>query len=108
MWAPILNNLVGVVLLGGFLYYVPNISADTITDTQVAVLGWGTTLGVVVQALVLIPVIARTKIKLRLRFGFAGLGKSFRLAGWTLVYCYQRCGSKRSRGNRSRCWFYSL
>ena len=86
MWAPILNNLVGVVLLGGFLYYVPNISADTITDTQVAVLGWGTTLGVVVQALVLIPVIARTKIKLRLRFGFAGLGKSFRLAGWTLVY----------------------
>ena len=31
MWAPILNNLVGVVLLGGFLYYVPNISADTIT-----------------------------------------------------------------------------
>ena len=49
-------------------------------------MGWGTTLGVVVQALVLIPVIARTKIKLRLKFGFAGLGKSFRLAGWTLVY----------------------
>jgi putative peptidoglycan lipid II flippase len=86
MWAPILNNLVGVILLGGFLYYAPNISTETITDTQIAVLGWGTTLGVVVQALVLIPVIARTKIKLRLRFGFTGLGKSFKLAGWTLVY----------------------
>ena len=49
-------------------------------------MGWGTTLGVVVQALVLIPVISRTKIKLRLKFGFAGLGKSFKLAGWTLVY----------------------
>lgn len=86
MWAPILNNLVGVVLLAGFLYFVPDVSADTITDTQVAVLGWGTTLGAIVQALVLIPVISRTKFKLRFQFGFGGLGKSFRLAGWTLVY----------------------
>ena len=86
MWAPILNNLVGVILIAGFLYYVPDITTNTITDTQIAVLGWGTTLGVVVQALVLIPVVARTKIRLRLRFGFAGLGKSFKLAGWTLVY----------------------
>ena len=86
MWAPILNNLVGVVLLAGFLYFVPSVSADTITDTQVAVLGWGTTLGAVVQALVLIPVILRTKFKLRFQFGFGGLGKSFKLAGWTLVY----------------------
>lgn len=86
MWAPILNNLVGVFLLGGFLYLVPNVSADTITDTQVAVLGWGTTLGAVVQALILIPVVSRTKLKLRFQFGFGGLGKSFKLAGWTLVY----------------------
>ena len=86
MWAPILNNLVGVILLGGFLYFVPSVTAKTITDTQVLILGWGTTLGVVIQALVLIPVISRTKFKLRLQFGFAGLGKSFRLAGWTLVY----------------------
>ena len=86
MWAPILNNLVGVFLLGGFLYLVPNVSADTITDTQVAVLGWGTTLGAVVQALILIPVVSRTKLKLRFQFGFGGLGKSFKLAGWTLIY----------------------
>ena len=86
MWAPILNNLVGVILLGGFLYYVPSVSAKTITDTQVLVLGWGTTLGVVIQALVLIPVVSSTKFKLRLQFGFRGLGKSFKLAGWTLVY----------------------
>jgi putative peptidoglycan lipid II flippase len=86
MWAPILNNLVGVFLLIGFLLAAPNLTAETITDTQIAVLGWGTTLGVVVQALVLIPVVARTKIQLHFKFGFAGLGKSFRLAGWTLVY----------------------
>ena len=86
MWAPILNNLVGVFLLGGFLYLAPNISADTITDTQVAVLGWGTTLGAVIQALVLIPIVLRSKFKLRFQFGFSGLSKSFRLAGWTFVY----------------------
>ncbi len=86
MWAPILNNLVGVFLLGGFLYFAPSVRADTITGTQVAVLGWGTTLGTVIQALVLIPVVLRTKFKLRFQFGFGGLGKSFKLAGWTLVY----------------------
>ena len=86
MWAPILNNLVGVFLLGGFLYFVPSVRADTITDTQVAVLGWGTTLGAVVQALILFPVVSRTRFKLRFMLGFAGLGKSFKLAGWTLVY----------------------
>jgi len=86
MWAPILNNVVGVVLFGGFLYFAPSVRADTITDTQVAVLGWGTTLGAVIQALVLIPVVMRTNFKLRFQLGFSGLGKSFKLAGWTLVY----------------------
>ncbi len=86
MWAPILNNLVGVFLLGGFLYLVPSVSADTITDSQVAILGWGTTLGAVVQALILIPVVSRTNFKLGFRLGFSGLGKSFKLAAWTLVY----------------------
>jgi putative peptidoglycan lipid II flippase len=86
MWAPILNNLVGIFLFGGFLYLAPSVSADTITDTQIAVLGWGTTLGAVIQALVLIPVISRTKFRLRFQLGFSGLGKSFKLASWTLVY----------------------
>jgi len=86
MWAPILNNLVGVILLSGFLFLAPNISASTISANQIAVLGWGTTLAVVVQVIVLVPIIAKTKIKIRLRFGFAGLGRSFKLAGWTLVY----------------------
>jgi putative peptidoglycan lipid II flippase len=86
MWAPILNNLVGIIFFGGFLYFVPSVSADTITDTQVAILGWGTTLGAVIQALILIPIVSQTNFKLRFLLGFAGLGKSFKLAGWTLVY----------------------
>jgi putative peptidoglycan lipid II flippase len=39
-----------------------------------------------VQALILIPVVKRSGIHLRIRFGLHGLGKSFSLAGWTLVY----------------------
>ena len=50
------------------------------------ILGWGTTLGVVVQALILIPVVKRSGIHLRPMFGVQGLGKSFGLAGWTLIY----------------------
>ncbi|MFM7860225.1 MAG: lipid II flippase MurJ, partial [Candidatus Nanopelagicaceae bacterium] len=86
MWAPIANNLVGIALLLYFLLMVPNFTADTITDTQIAILGWGTTLGVVVQALLVIPAVKRTNFHLKIRFGLKGLGKSFSLAGWTLIY----------------------
>jgi putative peptidoglycan lipid II flippase len=86
MWAPIANNIVGIALFGGFLLLSTGITAETITATQIQILGWGTTLSVIVQALVLVPVIKRLGIKLRPQWGLAGLGKSFGLAGWTLLY----------------------
>jgi putative peptidoglycan lipid II flippase len=86
MWAPIANNLVGIALFGGFLLFSPGIDINSITSNQVALLGWGTTFSVVVQALVLIPVIRKLGITLKPRLGLSGLGKSFNLAGWTLVY----------------------
>lgn len=86
MWAPIVNNLLVIGVFASVLVEAPHLSANTITSAQVQFLGWGTTLGVVVQALILIPVIKRTGIKLRPKFGLRGLGKSFSLAGWTLVY----------------------
>ena len=86
MWAPIANNLVGIALFGGFLIFSPGIDISSITSNQVALLGWGTTFSVVVQALVLIPVIKKLGISIKPRLGVAGLGKSFNLAGWTLVY----------------------
>lgn len=86
MWAPIANNLVGIALFGGFLIFSPGIDISSITSTQVALLGWGTTFSVVVQALVLIPVIKKLGISIKPRLGVSGLGKSFNLAGWTLVY----------------------
>lgn len=86
MWAPIANNLVGIALLSYFIALVPKFTAETITPTQTAILGWGTTFGVVVQALLVIPAVKKTNFHLKIRLGVKGLGKSFSLAGWTLVY----------------------
>jgi putative peptidoglycan lipid II flippase len=86
MWAPIANNLVGIALFAGFLAFSPNVDISSITSNQVQILGWGTTFSVVVQALVLIPVVKRLGITIKPKFGLHGLGKSFNLAGWTLVY----------------------
>ena len=86
MWAPIANNLVVIVVFAAVLVMEKTLSIETITDSQIQLLGWGTTLGIVVQALILVPVVKRSGIKLRPIFGVAGLGKSFSLAGWTLVY----------------------
>lgn len=86
MWAPIANNLVVIVIFSGVLFLQESISIENITNGQLQLLGWGTTLGIVVQALILIPVVKRSGIRLRPKFGVSGLGKSFSLAGWTLVY----------------------
>jgi putative peptidoglycan lipid II flippase len=86
MWAPIANNLVVIAVFAGVLVLQESIAIGTITDFQIQLLGWGTTLGIVVQALILIPVVKKSGIRLRVKFGLHGLGKSFSLAGWTLVY----------------------
>jgi putative peptidoglycan lipid II flippase len=86
MWAPIANNLVVIAVFAGVLLLQNSLTIGTITDFQIQLLGWGTTLGIVVQALILIPVVKKSGIQLRIKFGLRGLGKSFSLAGWTLVY----------------------
>jgi putative peptidoglycan lipid II flippase len=86
MWAPIANNLVVISIFSGVLFLQESISVENITDAQIQLLGWGTTLGIVIQALILIPVVKKSGIRLRPIFGVAGLGKSFSLAGWTLIY----------------------
>ena len=86
MWAPIANNLVVIVVFAGVLVMQQTLTVENISDGQIQLLGWGTTVGIIVQALILIPVVKRSGIRLRPIFGVAGLGKSFSLAGWTLVY----------------------
>lgn len=88
MFAPIANNIVAIATFIIFLVIAGTSAAadGDLTPDQVMLLGIGTTLGVVVQALVLIPVMWRTGYHWRPRFDWrgAGLGKVGSLAIWTM------------------------
>ena len=88
MWAPIANNLVVIALFAYFLSVTDEISLQTITDGQVRVLGIGTTLGIALQALILIPTIASSGLKVRFRTDWRGVGldKAIRLASWMFLF----------------------
>ena len=89
-WAPVLNNL--VVIATAVLFVLAGGPGDltplTITDTQVWLLGGGTTLGIAVQALVLLPQLRKVGMPLRPRWGLRGTG--LREAGglglWVIAY----------------------
>jgi putative peptidoglycan lipid II flippase len=89
MYAPILNNL---VVIGVFIWFIAangtDETVDTITLGQMRLLGIGTTAGVVVQALVLIPAAARIGYRLRPRKDLRGhgLGHAWLLARWTIAF----------------------
>lgn len=88
MFTPILNNLVVIVVCGVFIAAVgPDPTTATITPGETALLGLGTTAGIVVQALALVPVMARYGYRYRPRFDLRGqgLGKAVTLAKWTIV-----------------------
>jgi len=88
MFAPIANNIVAIATFVTFLIIAGTSAAadGALTPSQVVLLGAGTTLGVVVQALVLIPVMWRAGYHWRPRFDWrgAGLGKVGTLAVWTM------------------------
>lgn len=89
MWTPVLNN---VVLIGMFCVYlglmtVPD-RVEDITTTQVRLLGIGTTAGIALQALALIPFVRAAGFRFRPRFDWlgTGLGRSIHAAKWTLLF----------------------
>jgi putative peptidoglycan lipid II flippase len=90
MWTPILNNL--VVIATGLAFLAVTAGAEpttrTVTDGELRLLGIGTTLGVVVQSLALLPYLSATGFRFRPRFDFrrSGLRKSYQLATWTLLF----------------------
>jgi putative peptidoglycan lipid II flippase len=90
MFTPILNNL--VVIVTGILFLVAthghSVTPDTVSAGEVRLLGIGTTLGVVVQALALLPALRATDYRYRPRFDLRGkgLGHSYALAKWTLLF----------------------
>ncbi|MBM7171969.1 murein biosynthesis integral membrane protein MurJ [Streptomyces sp. G44] len=89
MWTPVLNNVVLVGMFAAYLGFmtVPNQVAD-ITAGQVRLLGIGTTAGIALQALALIPFARAAGFRFRPRFDWrgTGLGKSVHAAKWTLLF----------------------
>jgi putative peptidoglycan lipid II flippase len=92
-WAPVLNNLITIAAAVLFLL-VPgpkHLTTGTITNTQILVLGVGTTLGIAAQSLILIVPLRRTGFHWRWRFraapNEAGRMAEFRtLTLWVLGY----------------------
>lgn len=89
MWTPVLNNL--VVIGTGLLFIVVSRGtphAGHLPTHQELILAVGTTLGIVVQTVALVPALRRCGFRLRPRWDLrhTGLGQAARLGGWVLLY----------------------
>ncbi len=92
-FAPVLNNIVVLCMLGAFWtlrarHRAPTASAIASDPAMLALLGAGTTAGIVAMAAVLWPAMRRAGIRLRWRFDHRNrsVRKVFGLSGWTLAY----------------------
>ncbi|MBB1255377.1 murein biosynthesis integral membrane protein MurJ, partial [Streptomyces sp. OF3] len=93
MWTPVLNNIVIIATFGAFIwvygtYSTSQMGVTTITPEGVRLLGIGTLLGLVVQALAMIPYLRAAGFHFRPRFDWRGhgLGKAAKLAKWTILF----------------------
>ncbi|MET3986798.1 putative peptidoglycan lipid II flippase [Streptomyces sp. PvR034] len=86
MWTPVLNNVVIIAVFGLFLF-LSHDAADGLTAAQTHLLGWGTTAGIVVQALALVPSLRAARFRWRPRFDWrgGGLARPLRNAGWLVM-----------------------
>ncbi len=92
MWAPIANNVVAVAVLTAYLVTLgPAKGAEKQGGFEAnaeALLGIGSTVGIVVQLLVLLPYLKSAGVTYRPRFDFrgSGLGHTLRLGIWTVLF----------------------
>jgi len=88
-WAPVLNNVVMIGVLVVYVLVPGEISVDPVRmgDAKLLVLGIGTTLGIAVQALVLLPAIKRAGVSLKPLWGWdPRLSSAGGLALWVVAY----------------------
>ncbi|MBD9731961.1 murein biosynthesis integral membrane protein MurJ, partial [Streptomyces sp. H28] len=93
MWTPVLNNVVIITTLGVFIYVYGTAADSRMNVTNIPpegqrLLGIGVLLGLVVQALAMIPYLRETGFRIRPRFDWKGhgLGKAAMLAKWTILF----------------------
>ena len=91
MWAPILNNLVVIATCGVFIVVfgtTKGFEPGDMTPGRVALIAGGTLLGMVAQAIGLLPALRKVGFAWKWRWAprSLGLGEVGRLAGWMLCY----------------------
>ncbi|WP_328308132.1 murein biosynthesis integral membrane protein MurJ [Streptomyces sp. NBC_00442] len=86
MWTPVLNNVVVIAVFGLYLGLAAQ-GAGTLSAADARLLGWGTTAGIVAQALALVPSLRSAGFRWRPRFDWRGqgLGRPLRSAGWAVL-----------------------
>lgn len=84
MWTPVLNNVVVIAVFG---LYLATGDGGTLTPAETTLLGWGTTAGIAVQALALLPSLRAARFRFRPRFDWRGSGltRPLRNAGWLVL-----------------------
>ncbi len=91
MWAPIANNVISVAVLVIYLVTfgpAEDGAAGGFTRNQELVLGLGSTLGIAMQFLILVPYLRAAGYHFRPQFDLrgSGLGHTFRLGVWTVLF----------------------
>ncbi|MGX6607874.1 murein biosynthesis integral membrane protein MurJ [Micromonosporaceae bacterium Da 78-11] len=91
MWAPILNNLVVIATCGVFILIFGSekeLTAGNISPGAILLIGGGTLLGMVVQAIGLLPALRKVGFRWKWRWDPRSLGlrEIGKLAGWMLCY----------------------
>ena len=87
MWTPVLANVIMIATLMAYLFVADtSVTAVTITPGETRLLGIGTTIGIILQTITLIPYLRQVGVGFRPRFDWRGarLGKSMTLAKWTM------------------------
>ncbi|WP_281405720.1 murein biosynthesis integral membrane protein MurJ [Arthrobacter yangruifuii] len=92
MWAPVVNNIVAIAGLLVFISFVgreeaSSFSPETWTTQATVILAGSTTLGIALQALVLVFPLRRLGLGLRPSFGLRGVGlrETGHVAKWTII-----------------------
>lgn len=89
VWAPVLNNIVLLLTFGIYPLLPGQLTVNPVRmdNAQLLELGIGSTLGVLIQAMVLLPALTRSGFRFRPRWGWDRRFTEFgRLAAWTIAY----------------------
>jgi putative peptidoglycan lipid II flippase len=89
MWTPVVNSIVVIVVGGAFLLVAgPGVTPSSITHGEIILLAGGTTLGIVLQTIIMWPSLRKVGFRYRPRFDFRReeLAPVGGMALWTLLY----------------------